>query len=495
MSPQKVTNKPSMSLTSLISEVGRGVFKASSSANQFISSGSQVMADSTDKSSSSQTPCAVVPLCEAANMTKVSITIKAPYAEPQSSANDDSDWDDSDDDNGDGSATVMHSFGSHIFSKMSNSSEVIENKSDHVDINFEENDSDGSDIEFVKSDNEDTDSDESDNEDSDSDESDCEYMPYDYESDSDDSVQFGCESDSSVQCINDLNNSVQFGDDSDISVQIADEIDLDDDETDSSFSTEGSSTQASSSCVQDWTAGVDVEKANIRWDAEIEFDIVGCSGIKVKFSDNIQVEFVDADIDRSADWAMYSRDAMRFKNKVNKLAPTLGPIFDVLHRNKIFNERFKDDVLRIKEVKISLTLTPTGSEVSGEELNLTQEAEWPYEHVYTPAHGLTEFRRKLEEMSESIYKMYNEMENLQPTQNKVDVPSQDLISDIPVVSNLPPLKSILKKSKSRKDTVVEETSYREYSATYSRGNGMEIYHYETTFSQSSTFVTGAENLF
>jgi len=86
-----------------------------------------------------------------------------------------------------------------------------------------------------------------------------------------------------------------------------------------------------------------VEKANLRWDTEVETNIAVHSVSKVTFSDDVEINYVDADIERVGEWEIFARNSMRFRNRVEKLSSTLNPILDQLHRKRMFDDRFTEN--------------------------------------------------------------------------------------------------------------------------------------------------------
>ena len=92
-----------------------------------------------------------------------------------------------------------------------------------------------------------------------------------------------------------------------------------------------------------------VEKANLKWDSEIDENIVcrkdGTASRghnSVQFNDSVLVYSVEADIDRKGPWETFARDHMRFKHRIDNLHDTLSPALGALHRDKVFKGRFAE---------------------------------------------------------------------------------------------------------------------------------------------------------
>ena len=88
----------------------------------------------------------------------------------------------------------------------------------------------------------------------------------------------------------------------------------------------------------------DIDRANFRWKAEIDKDVLGHSEPVVSFDDTVQhCCFPDFEKkDRKGEWEMHARDRVRFSDRVNNLKSVLDPILEVEHRQSIYNSRFQD---------------------------------------------------------------------------------------------------------------------------------------------------------
>ncbi|KAF2359089.1 hypothetical protein FHG87_010154 [Trinorchestia longiramus] len=85
----------------------------------------------------------------------------------------------------------------------------------------------------------------------------------------------------------------------------------------------------------------EVEKANLKWDTEIDDNVQGNSGIKVHFDDDVSFCYVEKDIQRKGEWEQIARDNCRFRNRIRNLCGILSPVLDAHHRNAVYQERFR----------------------------------------------------------------------------------------------------------------------------------------------------------